>query len=110
MRRPGTLMTALHERNTLLARLPPAADHHDQTAVCQQTLRNEACATAVASDRERIADGLYDSVIHRLFAAGLQLQSTCQSVDAPTQWRIQSTIALLDDTIAELRKAIFSLH
>ncbi len=109
-RRSGTLMTALRERNSLLTPLPTAADHHDQTAVSQQASRNEACATAVACDRERIADGLYDSVIHRLFAAGLQLQSTCQSVDAPTQWRIQSTIALLDDTIAELRKAIFSLH
>ena len=110
MRRSGTLMTALRERNGLVARLPTAADHHDQTSATQQALRNEACATAVACDRERIADGLYDSVIHRIFAAGLQLQSTCQSVDAPTQGRIQSTIALLDDTIAELRKAIFSLH
>jgi signal transduction histidine kinase len=64
----------------------------------------------VAHDRERIADGLYDSVIHRLFAAGLQLQATCQVVDATTQARIETTIDLLDATIAELRKAIFSLH
>ena len=110
MRRSGTLMTASRDRETRLALVPTAADHHDQTTASQLTSRTEACATAVACDRERIADGLYDSVIHRLFAAGLQLQSTCQSVDAPTQWRIQSTIALLDDTIAELRKAIFSLH
>ncbi len=93
-----------------MARLPTTAEHHHPTAESQQAMRSEACATAVASDRERIADGLYDSVIHRLFAAGLQLQSTCQSVDAPTQDRIETTIALLDDTIAELRKAIFSLH
>lgn len=95
----------------LLERLPTAAEYaHRQTAESQQALRTEACATAVACDRERIADGLHDSVIHRLFAAGLQLQSTCQIVDAPTQDRIETTIALLDDTIAELRKAIFSLH
>ncbi|MEP7113024.1 MAG: histidine kinase [Ilumatobacteraceae bacterium] len=76
----------------------------------QQVLRREACATAVAHDRERIAEGLYDSVIHRLFAAGLQLQATCQVVDEPTQTRIETTIDLLDSTITELRKAIFSLH
>ena len=76
----------------------------------QHALRREACANAVADDRERIAEGLYDTVIHRLFAAGLQLQATCQLVDVPTQARIETTIDLLDTTIAELRKAIFSLH
>ena len=76
----------------------------------QQAIRHEACANAVALDRERIADGLYDNVIHRLFAAGLQLQATCQIVDAPTQVRISTTIDLLDSTIAELRKAVFSLQ
>jgi signal transduction histidine kinase len=73
-------------------------------------LRREACATAVAHDRERIAEDLYDTVIHRLFAAGLQLQATCQTVDGATQARLEGTIDLLDTTITELRKAIFSLH
>ena len=76
----------------------------------KQAMRREACEDAVAHDRERIAEGLYDNVIHRLFAAGLQLQATCQVVDAPTQIRIETTIDLLDATIAELRKAIFSLQ
>lgn len=75
-----------------------------------QALRREAVATAVAHDRERIAEDLYDTVIHRLFAAGLQLQATCQVVDTSAQARIELTIDLLDDTITELRKAIFSLH
>ncbi|MEO8267775.1 MAG: histidine kinase [Ilumatobacteraceae bacterium] len=110
LRRAGTLMTATQDRNPRLERLPSADHVHHQTAESQQALRSEACATAVAFDRERIADGLHDSVIHRLFTAGLQLQSTCQVVDALTRDRIETTIALLDDTIAELRKAIFSLH
>jgi signal transduction histidine kinase len=76
----------------------------------QQALRQAACATAVADDRERIASELYDTVIHRLFGAGLQLQATCQVVDGAAQTRIEATIDLLDTTIAELRKAIFSLH
>jgi signal transduction histidine kinase len=94
-----------------LARLPTEPVRAEPTArEIQQAIRREACANAVAHDRERIAEGLYDNVIHRLFAAGLQLQATCQTVDAPTQVRIGTTIDLLDATIAELRKAIFSLH
>jgi signal transduction histidine kinase len=76
----------------------------------QQVLRKAECATAVADDRERIATDLYDKVIHQLFAVGLQLQATCQLVDGVAQARIEITIELLDTTIAELRKAIFSLH
>jgi signal transduction histidine kinase len=94
-----------------LARLPTEPVHPERTPrEIQQAIRREACATAVAHDRERIAEGLYDNVIHRLFAAGLQLQATCQVVDASAQARIETTIDLLDATIAELRKAIFSLH
>jgi signal transduction histidine kinase len=94
-----------------LARLPTAPVRAEPTArELQLATRREACANAVAHDRERIAEGLYDNVIHRLFAAGLQLQATCQTVDLPTQVRIETTIDLLDATIAELRKAIFSLH
>ncbi len=97
----GSLVAALS--GTLPAR-------PDVSASGQQALRQEACATAVADDRERIARDLYDAVIHRLFAAGLQLQATCQVVDGPVQSRIETTIDLLDTTITELRKAIFSLH
>ena len=94
-----------------LARLPTEPVRPEQTPRERQlATRREACANAVAHDRERIAEGLYDSVIHRLFAAGLQLQATCQVVDASAQARIETTIDLLDATIAELRKAIFSLH
>jgi signal transduction histidine kinase len=90
---------------------PPSLVRQGPTRLAQQqALRREACAAAVAHDRERIAEGLYDSVIHRLFAAGLQLQATCQVVDEPTQARLETTIDLLDSTIAELRKAIFSLR
>jgi signal transduction histidine kinase len=99
------------DQDMRLARLPTEAVRPEPTArERQQAIRREACANAVAHDRERIAEGLYDNVIHRLFAAGLQLQATCQTVDAPTQVRIGTTIDLLDATIAELRKAIFSLH
>ncbi len=103
--------TRFGDADMRLARLPTEPVRPEPTArEIALAVRREACASAVADDRERIAAGLYDSVIHRLFAAGLQLQATCQVVDAPAQARIETTIDLLDSTIAELRKAIFSLH
>ncbi len=57
-----------------------------------------------------MAEDLCDTVIRRLFAAGLQIQSTCQLVDLAERNRLEATIDLLDGTITELRKAIFSLH
>ena len=98
-------------RDLRVPRSANAPTHADALAHEHQTvLRDEACATAVHDDRERMATDLYDAVIHRLFAAGLQLQSTCQLVDAPAQTRLEATIDLLDTTITELRKAIFSLR
>jgi signal transduction histidine kinase len=93
-----------------LARLPTEPVGDPPIARHTQVLHREACETAVARDRERIAEDLHDAVIRRLFAAGLQLQATCQVVDAPTRARIETTIDLLDVAITELRKAIFSLR
>jgi signal transduction histidine kinase len=83
---------------------------HEVMFGAQRDHENAACATAVADDRARMAKDLYDAVIHRLFAAGLQLQATCQLVPEAEQLRLETTIDLLDITITELRKAIFSLH
>jgi signal transduction histidine kinase len=104
-------LTRLGGPEMRLARLPTApATDPQSTRRTQHALRREACATAVTHDRDRIAEGLYDTVIHRLFAAGLQLQATALVADTPTQARIETTIDLLDSTIIELREAIFSLH
>jgi PAS domain S-box-containing protein len=64
----------------------------------------------VANDRERIARDLHDTVIQRLFGAGLQLQATMGSVDEPIRQRLQATVDDLDETIKELRAAIFALQ
>lgn len=68
---------------------------------------------ALTEDRERIARDLHDSVIQRLFATGMSLQSTQRLVatdpDAATD-RIVRAVDDLDDTIREIRTAIFGLE
>jgi len=65
----------------------------------------------VLADRDRIARDLHDHVIQRLFATGLQLQGTLRrSTDPMVQQRIQQTVEELDETVREIRTAIFDLH
>jgi signal transduction histidine kinase len=72
--------------------------------------QESASRMAMLQDRERIARDLHDMVIQRLFAAGMNLQAV-QSSAQPQMVadRIASTIIELDDTIRELRAAIFRL-
>jgi signal transduction histidine kinase len=65
----------------------------------------------VFGDRDRIARDLHDRVIQRLFATGLQLQSTLRrSPDPALQQRIQQAVDELDVTVREIRTSIFDLH
>ena len=65
----------------------------------------------VFADRDRIARDLHDHVIQRLFATGLQLQSTLRrSTDPAVQRQIQQRVEELDETVREIRTAIFDLH
>ena len=66
---------------------------------------------AVLEDRERIARDLHDVVIQRLFATGLQLQSTARLARAPELGeRITNAVDELDTTIRDIRSAIFELR
>jgi len=78
----------------------------------RDALREAEQVVAVSSDRERIARDLHDTVIQRLFGEGLNLQATMSSLDDPerTRDRLLATIDGLDETIKELRSAIFSLQ
>lgn len=65
----------------------------------------------VLADRDRIARDLHDHVIQRLFATGLQLQSTLRGIpDSAAQQRIRDAVDGLDETVREIRTAIFDLH
>jgi signal transduction histidine kinase len=68
---------------------------------------------AVVEDRERIARDLHDTVIQRLFATGMLLQSTVRVVasdPAAAVTRIAEAVDDLDLTIKEIRSAIFALE
>jgi signal transduction histidine kinase len=73
--------------------------------------RHEAERYALIEDRERIARDLHDLVIQRLYATGLSLQGVSARIgDSETGRRVSSAVDALDETIKDIRSAIFSLH
>jgi signal transduction histidine kinase len=73
--------------------------------------RADAERLAVFEDRDRIARDLHDLVIQRLYATGMSLQSVSARMgDSDSGRRISSSVDALDETIKEIRAAIFSLH
>lgn len=80
-------------------------------AVDRARLRARVGELTVAADRERIARDLHDTVIQRLFATGLSLQSSLSLVHDPElRARIEEAVADLDGTIRQVRTTIFALE
>jgi PAS domain S-box-containing protein len=82
----------------------------EELRASREALNEAERVLAVADDRDRIARDLHDSVIQRLFGAGLSLQAVASLADDRARQRLEATIAELDQTIVELRMAIFSLQ
>ena len=79
--------------------------------VTEERLRQAEQELRVVEDRERIARDLHDIVIQKLFAAGMTIQGVLSRSTEPDQARrLASVVDDLDDTIREIRSAIFSLQ
>jgi signal transduction histidine kinase len=73
--------------------------------------RAEAERLSVYEDRDRIARDLHDLVIQRLYATGMSLQGTMPLITRPeVADRISSAVDAMDETIKEIRGAIFALQ
>jgi signal transduction histidine kinase len=73
--------------------------------------RHDSERLAVLQDRDRIARDLHDLVIQRLYATGMSLQGAVPLIARPeVADRVSTAVDDLDETIREIRSAIFSLQ
>jgi signal transduction histidine kinase len=73
--------------------------------------RRDAEQVTVLQDRERIARDLHDLVIQRLYATGMSLQAAMPLISRPEVTdRVSRAVDALDDTIGDIRSAIFALQ
>ncbi|MEM9608366.1 MAG: PAS domain S-box protein [Actinomycetota bacterium] len=76
----------------------------------EQATQAQQAKLQVLEDRERLARDLHDVVIQRLFAAGMGLQAVqALATDPALAERLAETVQQMDQTIDELRAAIFKL-
>ena len=62
----------------------------------------------LAQDRDRIANGMNDIVVHRLFSAGLCLQTALELIgNHPGAAKIQEAVGELDLAIRDFRNVLF---
>jgi signal transduction histidine kinase len=98
--------------------LPPQAIEMISTFAAQAAIglelaehRSDAERLAILQDRDRIARDLHDLVIQRLYATGMSLQGAMPLLTRPeAAGRVSSAVDALDETIREIRSAIFSLQ
>jgi signal transduction histidine kinase len=73
--------------------------------------RKDSERFAVFEDRDRIARDLHDLVIQRLYATGMSLEGVSARMgESENRQRVGSAVDALDQTITEIRSAIFALH
>jgi PAS domain S-box-containing protein len=59
------------------------------------------------TDREELADDLSETIVHRIFEAGLNMQGALKHIADPVAARrIHHAVELLDDTIKEIRNVV----
>ena len=79
-------------------------------AIENARLHSRVQEAAVYEERDRLARDLHDTVIQRLFAIGLSLQSLAGNPSASgISDRLTTTISDVDETIRQVRTSIFEL-
>jgi signal transduction histidine kinase len=79
-------------------------------AVENARLHQKVQEVAVYEDRDRLARDLHDTVIQRLFAVGLSLQSMAVASESSGMTeRLNAAVTDLDDTIRQVRSTIYEL-
>ncbi len=102
----NVLITAMHDdAGTLLGFSKVTRDETERQATEQHVRRLE-----LVVDRERIASSMHDSIVHRIFDAGLKLQGAVRLADDPLlRCQLEGVIADLDATLREIRSTILDL-
>jgi signal transduction histidine kinase len=80
-------------------------------AIENARLHQRVHQVAVYEERDRLARDLHDTVIQRLFAIGLSLQSMASAPGATESQteRLQKIVSDIDETIRQVRTSIFEL-
>lgn len=99
-------------KNTITPELVTRAIRYAVTRHSVETeLLDVTSRLADMNSREQIARDLHDTVIQRLFATGMGLQSAANSPNKDTlAERTMEAVDQIDEAIRELRQAIFGLH
>ena len=86
-------------------------DRIRQSQLASAQLQERLRELTIVQDRDRLAAALQESVVQRIFGAGLKLQSVLSlPARAEVRRQVESSVADLDDAIRLLRQAIFGLE
>src|SRR6202040_3492183 len=95
------------------ARADVVASFAAQAGVALELAASRAGAERLSlyEDHDRIARDLHDLVIQRLYATGMSLEGTMSLITRPeVASRVTSAVDAMDETIKEIRAAIFGLQ
>ncbi len=88
------------------AAVVPRSDRHS-AALCNLT----PVAMQLAAERDRVATAMSDTVVRRLFTAGLALEHALALLDHhPAAGKVRAAIAELDLAIRDVRQVIFDSY